>query len=247
MSLVSEAGRFLYVLLSLVIGARLLRLFASNRKLPELLMAACLLCEGFVYNTLQWLTNIPSFPPDRYAAAYDAFAKPWIILSALSVAVFAWKVFHPQSRLAALFVALLALPMVVWVGWGVFPAQTGTPAASPIYLGRTGAMFLSYLWAATATFVHYRNYRRQRKVGLEVDPLQVNRSFFLGVAFSAFAAFWIVSLLAVALGQYDVTVPRTGLLASTGVIKVIGLWLAFLPPQALQKWLEGRADRSAPP
>jgi hypothetical protein len=234
--LFSDLTRGLYVILGSIIGLRLLLLYRHSRQLPELLMAVCLISGGVIYNGGAWAWQRTGFPPAEYAALISGLLRPMLALSALCVAVFAWKTSRRTAAWAPVLVVLLTLALLLWIvdGWFSDPTinQRGVP-----WMSRSFALLLCYVWGAVESFLYYRNAKRQGRVGLPTDPLVTNRAFFLGLSFATFAVFWLASIL------FDVLARPAplGILGVTGTLRVIGLWLAFLPPAALSSWLLRRA------
>jgi hypothetical protein len=230
--LLENISRALYLLLSLVIGLRLLWLYRSSRQLPELLMAICLLSEGVLYNSSRWIATAFEGPWTENPDLVEGAVRPLLVLSSLSVAVFAWKTSRPHARWAPILVAVLGLPMVVFIIDGFRLGSDLLGPFSSAGLVVRGAFLGCYLWAAVETLLYYRNARRRRRVGLEADPLITNRAFFLSVSFWSFVAFWMVVMSFTVLRQiWGVNFSAQWILGVTGTIRVVGLWLAFLPPR----------------
>lgn len=237
MELFSDLTRGAYLLLALIIGLRLLWRYRSSRQLPELLMATCLLSGGVLYNgfVFAWLRT--SLPQSEHVGLIIDLMRPTLAVSALSVAIFAWRTARRDSAWAPFLVLTVAALMLVWLGNGWFGDPASSRRGFP-WVARVLSLLTSYLWVAVESFLYYRNAKRRQRIGLPTDPLTKNQSFFLGLSFTTFSVFWGAAALSLVIG----TPTPEGLLGVTGLLRVVGLWLAFLPPVAFTQWLLRRAN-----
>lgn len=244
--MLSDVIRAAYVVLSLVIGIRLLLLYSRSRELPELLMAICLLSEGVVFNTIRWLRLSLETQTADYAALLESVSRPALAISAISVAVFAWRTVRAGSRWAPIAVLVLAAPMCAWVVARMFTELSVFEQSTAGVLTLRGAFLLCYVWAALEMQLYYRSAKRRERVGLEVDPLATHRVLFLSISFWSFAIFWLSALTFVSLSRnFDVSGVASQMLGAAGIVRVVALWLAFLPPKQLAQHLHGKAAAAA--
>jgi hypothetical protein len=109
----AELGLGIFLVVSLIVGVRLLALARRTRRLPELLVGA-----GFVVG------GALGYVPENLVLQTDVVPHPWqpfvsvgahaaILVSALLMAIFTWRVFRPHDVWAAglvvAFAVLLAL------------------------------------------------------------------------------------------------------------------------------------------
>lgn len=243
MQLFANISRGAYVLVGLIVGLRLLWLYRSSRQLPELLIGIGLISGGVLYNGYAWAaTTMTSFPPLEYAILFSNLIRPFLALSAITVAVFAWKTSRRDSAWAPFLVLFIAAGMLVWLasGWFRDPSSPVAPVNPRgfTWQSRGFALLIAYVWATVESFLYYRNARRRQRIGLSTDPLVVNQSLFLGLSFATFAVFWGLEISVVAIGRP----PPLTILGVTGLLRILMIWLAFLPPAFFTRWLVRRSN-----
>jgi hypothetical protein len=243
-------GVLLFILCSLVVGARLMFVYARLKQPPELFLGLAYLLAG----TLGWgglLVGALKTPPgERVPEAYQAWSVVFGDAGTLCFYLFIWYVFRRQSAIAKGLVALAALAFAVslvkdtWLTGVTFGPPPGTATT---VCGSIGRMVV-FPWMAFEAFTQYFAFRRRARIGLG-NPLVANR--LLLWALSAVAMFAIsatsTALYWTAIDAADATakVNRAG--GAYGVLALLSslaLWLAFFPPKAYTGWVESAKESS---
>jgi hypothetical protein len=252
------------LLLSLVVGLRLLALARRRWRLPELSLAVYFLMSSVVGTVPQLIVYSgladPSLQvPDATARALLAIAVLGMAVGAAGVYVFTWKTFRPdrwwaKGIVAAGCAALAAgyatealregfAPVVFagfghWLGWA----------------GRTAAMF----GVAFESFRYWRMLRRRMRLGM-AEPVVTNR-FLLWSVWAACGLLNYLSDLAMRSVYVWITGSTTELVPEVlarlipwtlfatmvlGVVSAATLFLTFFPTPAYRRWVESRAPSPA--
>lgn len=228
-----------YVVVSAVLGVRLLRRGRADGGVPELWLGVALLgMGGFGYLAML----IPA------AIGPDVQTAPLLTLSAigrlmmdggmLAMLGFTFAVFRPAGRWARAVAAGLAVLTCGGVA-GMFAAGDwwGKDVHSTAYwvevVGAQGVLG----WAALEAWIFRRQLVRRRALGLG-EPEVANRAL-LWAGFGA-AQFTLMVLVTLATVLYDATgrifVGLDAAIATCGLASGLCLWLAFWPPEAYRRW-----------
>lgn len=244
-------GVLLFIVASAVIAARLLLLYRRLRQPPELFLGLAYLMAG----TLGWgglLVGTLSTPPgERLAEAYQAWSVVFGDLGTLCFYLFVWYVFRRDSVLAKAAIALASIVFVVSLATDtVLGGVTfGPPPGALTTLAGATARAAVFPWMAGEALASYFAFRRRVRVGLG-NPLVANRlllwalSALLAFAISTVATWLYVS----AADEVEATLRQAQagtLYGALAAISSITLWLAFFPPQAYQRWIEGAPAQEA--
>jgi hypothetical protein len=220
---------------SLVVGWRLLKLARESRQLPELALALASLMLPAVGFPLM----VVSVVLEKSAVGGAVFAH---LLGGLSVAaastmywVFTWRVFRPDSRIAAVGTAVAALVYLACVCLASRVASDHGIVGSRAFMGwwRYGYpvfMLLGFCWTLFESLRYYGALRKRARLGIG-DAAVCNR-FLL---FAGLAATWVLTaacLLIVyvfRLGPFE-TPWFMAAIAAAGSLNAICLVFAFMPP-----------------
>jgi hypothetical protein len=229
-----------------VLSLRLFRLAWRTRRLPELLVGLYFLLTP---SAISLSIRVARFAPDL-AGDVRATASGLFTIGGITMLLFAWCVFRPDSRRAkalswggsAAFVGLWALGFPL----GVYDRSDSHLLLLPVYA--------SYAWVFGESLRYYRLARRRQRLGL-ADPVIVNRFLLFAVWTGSVCAITMLNLVGTALDLLHGTVHDGGglsnpvLLGLTRVITIpiaIALWLVFLAPARYHAWLRARAKATAP-
>ena len=233
----------MYAVLTGAVGARLLILAVRTRALPEVTLGISYILGGM----LGWAAIIVGYelveraPATGHALQYLGLFC--LSASHLSVALFSWRVFTPNSTSArVLFFALLLVAAVEYfhnvVLWGViFPPPTSLwywPGA----VWRTG----TYVWMPFVALRYYRRLRLRLTMGL-ADPVATNRVLLWGLIGLLTLATSVGVIVATLLGLWTTSAaPGLAMLTmvTLAVVSAMGLF-AFRPPARYLAWVERRA------
>lgn len=218
-----------FVLVSLVLGVRLIRLSRRTRELPELAMGlAFLLSGGLGYGQVlasqAVLESRPYLTPLLLASGALMSAMGTICL-----AIFTWRVFRRGRAGDVVFSALVAAILGAFVGQaltGDFAQPDLRSVSSWVSVVALGGVFV---WAALESFRYWAMLRRRQRVGL-ADPT-LARVFGwwacgAGSASLIYAGFATTALL----GIQDVTHPASAIPnALFGVFAAFSVERAFRP------------------
>jgi len=241
LALVGLLGLGAFVVTSLVIGLRLVRLAATTRQLPEASMGISLLASSCIGTGALVLTQV--IPDISVSASYwlIQFANAFSHIGYIALLVFVWRVFRPGEAWAnALFALCLAGLLVGYVGEAVH-LEVGAPAGRNAWLFLTlGARTLAYAWGSVESFRYYGLLRRRIALGLG-EPQIANRFLMWGIATSAGLTIWFIGIALTALGPSNLAALESTflLVAICGFVFAIALWLAFMPPRWYRARLAG--------
>lgn len=229
------------------IGVRLLLLYRSSRRLPELLLGVSLLATItcmplLVASGVGGSGDVSSI---RFAPLVLGFAV--FTLNVIGLSAFTWQTFRPESRWGWLAVAAIgAAGIATAIGATVViaAAPAGVAAKTAAYgwlLALRVPSVVNFSWTGTEAFLQWRLARRRMSLGLG-DPVVTNR-FALWCAVGVFAtANNLVSIALQAQGMGPVANPvGAAVVAVAGVVSSVLLWLVFLPPARYRVWVMRRA------
>jgi hypothetical protein len=249
----------LNLLLSLIVGLRLLARARHGWPVPELSLAIYFLASAFLATPPQVVVYGGMGDPrlavaEPLARGLLAFAVLCMAIGAAAAYVFTWKTFRPERTFAKVIVVAgctcLAVGYAVEAIFeGFAPVMFAGPGHWIGWAGRTAAMLgitfesLRYWWMQ----------RRRLRLGL-ADPVVTNRFLLWGV-WGACATLNFVADLATRAGYWLVfgtiepvpeylavtVVPSIAVAMGLGIVSAVTLFLTFFPLPAYLRWVEARA------
>ena len=236
-----------FVLVSLVLGPRLLFLGRSRRELPEFTMGLCLLLMGGLGYPFATLGRVVTALPDDLRGFFVGCSALCNSVGFAALAIFTWRVFRPRNGPAegmmALCIAALALLVpaeAVWPGL-VESALSAEPyPGAPGYLRVVVGLGILY-WSSLEAGLYTRQLQRRFAIGLS-DAVVVDRVRLWAIAMACASVSYTESF---ALSFAGIDLPASPMGAMTigilGLVSAASAWLAFLPPAAYLRWVEARA------
>jgi len=233
MELLAAAGGGAFVLVSLVLGGRLLAMARRTRQLPELACGLGLLLMGGIgYPLLAIIEQAPL--PVETEVALLLTQMLFHVAGSTLLCVFNARVFRPGSRPAQALVVLSFALVTTLAG-----AQIMRPGLVAFVEGGVGiwhwhgaATTIPLLWAGAESLRYHRLMQRRQALGL-ADALLTNRFRLWALAMFSAALITIISVTAETLGTTLAGTRLGGLvIGSFGTLAAGAIWLAFLPPKA---------------
>lgn len=232
-----------FVIVSLGVGVRLLRLARRSGAVPELALGVAFFGVGAVGYPLGLLALLPGLP--------EGISRPLFALSQIAtgvgsaaVFVFTQSVFRPDARWARALVRLAALVLAAQTAFGVSRAIQGEVAQFAVpdfgFSLRQAVTAFSYAWTAAEAF-HYRALLL-RRLALGLAEVEVVNRFLLwaiaGVgAFTGSFTMSVVSFAGAKPFEDPLALAAVGL---GGLIAALCTALAFTPPPAYLAWVRAR-------
>jgi len=243
-------GNALFVGVVATVSVRLVLLWRRTREWPELLIGSGLLVMAGVGFPLLGLSGLDRPTVAEVSLPMAAAGAISLALSIVLIQSFNWRVFRPQSRLAAAFVAANGLA-TLFVGVGLVRALAAAPpdtlpvdVHAPYSLALRMVFQVWYVWIAIDSLLEWSRARRRLALGLS-DPVVTNR-FLLWGSMGVFLAFnGVVAMLFEAQGLSPVVHAVPALwLALNGVGAGLLMLLTFAPPAGYVAWIRQRHDAS---
>jgi hypothetical protein len=246
------------LLLSLVVGLRLLARARHGWPAPELSLAIYFLVSAFLATPPQVVVYGGMGDPrlavaEPVARALLAFAVAAMAIGAGAAYVFTWKTFRPERTFAKLIVAAgiacLAVGYLIEAFEGFAPVMFAGPGHWIGWAGRTAAP----AGIAWESFRYWRMLRRRLRIGL-ADPVVTNR-FLLWAVWAAcstanFVAdlasrtiYWLVFGTIQPVPEYlaATVAPTIAVTMAIGAVSAVTLFLTFFPTRAYLRRIEARA------
>lgn len=240
-------GLLLFLVVSSLVGGRLLLLWRRTRQLPELLIGIGVLGIGPLGFGCSAVAGLLAATTPAAALALSAAGAVAATLGIASKFVFNWRVYHPDDAWAEAVAkaGVLATAAVLAASCllGGYPDGTEIPRW---YLTRGVLQVGCLLWGAAEAVLYWDKMKRRARLGL-ADPTVTNRFLLWGIAAGAAGLGTAVGVtFQLATGIPAAEVP--GLLLSSslhGMVAAVAMWLAFLPPTAYTSWLASRLPHPA--
>lgn len=250
------------LVLSLVVGLRLLARARHGWPAPELSLAIYFLVSAFLATPPQVVVYGGMGDPrlavaEPVARALLAFAVGAMAIGAAAAYVFTWRTFRPERTFAKVIVAAgcgcLALGYLLESIEGFAPVMLAGPGHWIGWAGRTAAT----AGIAFESFRYFRMLRRRQRLGL-ADPVVTNRFLLWGVWATCSTLNFVADLASrtfywLAFGTIE---PVPEYLAATvgptiiatmalGSVSAVTLFLTFFPTRAYLRLVEARAAARA--
>ena len=248
MRIVAILGGGTFVLVSLVVGARMLLLAARTRGLPELVLGLCLFLMGGLGYPLTAVARQAQALDVDVRTAFMIVAHLCILFGAGSLGVFNWRVFRPESGAARAACFALAGALA-----GCFTWQGITPGFAAGAIGKEGAAIVAInlltavamLWSAVESALYLQRMILRQRLGIG-DPVVTDRIRLWCISMAGAASIAVASTALHFLGLDPATSTAGALIIGpVGVASSIATWLAFLPPARYRARLEARRRSAA--
>jgi hypothetical protein len=247
MKLLSVAGLVLFMLTSLIVSSRLWMLWWRTRKLPELLLAVALLCIGFLAYAAGTAGKLLVDGSEQLRSNLTVLGLGIECIGHMSLVLFSWRVFHRESRWAAVWALALCLFIAGALVGEVVSGQhlrysDMQPISGPFLPLALAARATAPAWMAIECFRFHAKLRRRLAIGL-AEPLVVQRVLLWGIGIGASAIAYAGTVLhrlvyGTGLRAHDWALSSVSLLAT---VTAVCLGLAFFPPAPYRRWVERRA------
>jgi hypothetical protein len=236
-----------FVLVSLVLGPRLLALGRSRRELPELTIGLCLLLMGALGYPFAALGRAVTALPDELRGMLVGCSALCNTVGFVALALFTWRVFRPASgaveAAVALAIALLGLLLpaeAVWPGLVASALSVEPYPGTPGYLRVIVGLAILY-WASAEASLFARRLRRRLAIGLG-DAVVSDRIRLWALAMSCASVSYTTSFVLSFRGIDIASSPLgAGIVGSLGLVSAASVWLAFLPPAGYLRRVRARA------
>jgi hypothetical protein len=241
--ILQRAGMGSLIVVSLVVGVRMLRLAARTRRLPELAIGAHILVLVLGY-ALEFAGLEGTGVVAGGSVLLRGAGNLCYAVAIFAYLLFTWRVFRPSSAGAAVVAGVCSLALAVgWIGeaWtGSFDFSPERFAAPWFWLAFVPRL-VGMSWAAGEAFHHYVLLRRRLPLGLS-EPAVVNRFLLWGLAaLSECLIYGVVGavILRGTPAAFLVGAPAL-LISALGLAAAVTILLAFLPPARYCRWVEER-------
>jgi hypothetical protein len=219
-----------FLLVSFVLGLRLLQLSRRTQEVPELAMGlAFLLCGGLGYGQIAaahglWESR-PHLTPIFLASGYLM-----VNLGAICLLLFTYGVFRRGQLLGRLVLFGLAATLLVAFTGSAFHAGFAEPRLTGgfAWLSIVG-LGGSFVWTAAESLRYWAMLRRRERFGL-ADPLLADTFFWWGMGAASASVIFLVFAGLVWLDVQDVTHPAAAVpTALLGSFAALSIARAFRP------------------
>jgi hypothetical protein len=230
-------------ILCLVLGVRLYWCSRQPGRLPERFLGIALLIWAVGYALYDVPYGLAQM--DELNAPFFSYSSSIVIsMGNVALAIFVKEVFRKRENWAGWLVvaiavcALLGAAGTAWVGdW-----EQVDLFENPGYWPQMLVGMVPSLWLGADGLAQFFGARRRASVGAD-DPMIRHRVLLLGLAGALWAVLEVVifsqDIIYINVGNWsDVLGIANGLLE---IVPIAMLWLAFCPPAAYQRWVEGAA------
>jgi hypothetical protein len=246
MQVAAALAGLLSMLVSALVGVRLVRLARRTRQIPELLIGLDLLLVGCGWSALVAVGRQATALPDATRVALVIAGATCAIAGTACLAVFNCRIFRPGSAGARVAAAAIGLAYL-----GIFVAQAFSPGwlafareeRGPWTAASLVAAF-NYAWSFLEARRHAEMLRRRLEFGL-ADPVAADRVrlWTLLMATGTLASLVFAGFQALGVPIAGTTLGLS-LAAGVSLFSVALLWLAFLPPA---RYVDAVRRRAAAP
>lgn len=235
-----------FVLVSLVLGPRLLALGRRRRQLPEFTMGLCLLLMGALGYPFATVGRVVTALPDDVRGLFIGLSALCNTVGFAALALFTWRVFRPASgpveaMLAACITALAVLipAEAVWPGLVESALSLEPYPGAPGYVRVLIGLGVLY-WSSLEAGWFARRLQRRLAIGL-ADAVVADRVRLWAIAMACASVSYSLSFVLSFLG-IDLPASPLGSMAIgvLGLVSAASVWLAFLPPTAYLRRVQAR-------
>ena len=225
-----------FILVSLVVGGRLLLLGLRSGRTPELTVGFGLFAMGGFGCPLMLVAQQASTLGDGTRGALALAATSVLSLGQVSLAVFTQQVFRPKQSWASAVVWALALAFAVCVvGQAVEPTYAAIARGEALqWLAYRLLQTAVLAWSGVESLHYARVSARRQRIGLS-DRATTNR--FLLWAGSTLTCMMLSLVTSIVDPKLSQSLTGVILAAPVSLAASVSLWFAFLPPRFYIRWL----------
>jgi hypothetical protein len=247
MEMLAVLGGLVSMLVSLIVGGRLIRLAGRTHQAPELLIGLSLVLLGCGWNALIAIGRQAVGLADPLRVGLLVGGALCAIVGTTCLAIFNWRVFRPGVAWAGVLTGAVALSMIglcaaqtFGPGWLLFAREEQGPWTNVTWIGAA-----TYAWSSFEASRHHRMLVRRQRLGL-ADPVVTNRVRLWTITMlTALLATLVFSALQTLGVPVSGTPLGLGLAAIIALISAACLWLAFIPPSTYLESVRRRALAAA--
>lgn len=232
------------LVVTLVVGGRLLLVARRTRMLPELLLGISLVASGVGQGFGQLGQRVIWTTPGAFATTMSALTFGFVVLGSMALFVVVWRIYHPGRTYGA-WVCCLALPLLgLSFGMRVATGDFATnDLISPGMLLHQALRIALFSWASVEALHYQAKLRRRLVLGL-ADPVAMNQITMWGLSSIGMVGLdGIITWNLFVMGRPALSHPTsTALILFLALAVSLCTWLAFFPPQALRARLVARAQ-----
>jgi hypothetical protein len=235
-----------FLLASLVVGVRLIRLSHRTRQLPELLIGVGVLCIGPLGFGLSMIAALPG-RSTILGATLVGSSFLGLFIGAASQYVFVWYVFRQHAAWARPLCVAAVLMLAGGYAGDILENGLINRSRGGVWFWLGALLRVGVLgWVAAESLVYYRRMRKRLALGL-AEPVVTNRFLLWGLGSgSAFAGSATAAAVIAVMGfSASGFAPLALLLSGLGALSAMAMLLAFLPPRRYRRWIERRSRESA--
>jgi hypothetical protein len=233
MEQLAAVGGGAFILVSNVLGIRLLLMWWRTREIPELACGLGLMLMGGIGYPLMAVIEQAPLAVEIEVGLLLAQMLCHVTGNTL-LCVFTQRVFRPRALWAQTLIGLsFALTAAIAVVQIIHPGLVAfVERGVGIWHWHGAAAVIPLLWTGAESLRYHGLMRRRQELGL-ADPLLTNRFRLWAVAMFSAALITMISLTAETLGTTLAGTRLGGLvIGSLGSFTAVTVWLAFLPPKA---------------
>jgi hypothetical protein len=235
-----------FVLVSLILGPRLLAMARRTGGIPEFTMGLGLLLMGGLGYPFATLGRVVTAFPDEVRGFLVGCSALCNTLGFAALLVFTWQVFRPASLVAEVLVGLalvgLALLIPAEAAW---PGLVESALSVEPYPGLPGnlrvVLGLAILYWAGFEAVWYARMLRRRLALDLADPVVADRVRLWSIAIVGASASYTTAFVLALMGIDLPAAPfGAAVIGGLGLVSAMSAWLAFLPPTGYVQWVRTR-------
>jgi hypothetical protein len=232
-----------FVLVSLVLGPRLLAMARRTGGIPEFTMGLGLLLMGGLGYPFATLGRVVTAFPEEVRGLLVGCSALCNTIGFAAVAVFTYRVFRPGSLVAEAMVGLCVSGLALLLpAEAVWPGLVKSALSVEPYPGLPGnlrvVVGLAILyWASAEASVYARMLRRRLALGL-TDAIVADRIRLWAIAIVGASASYTTAFVLALMGIDLPAAPfGAAIIGGLGLVSAASAWLAFLPPAAYLRWV----------
>jgi len=236
MNLMQAIGGGSFLLVSGVLGIRLLSLAYRNRGLPELLLGLSFLLGGTLGAVIEANAAVV-VQQGGSGGTMLAVGKGFALIAMFTNALFTYYVFRRGQLVGKCVIGLVVLSTSgAYVGHSFSGAfVTGAVAPTWFWLEFVGRM-ISSAWLGFEAFLYYQTMRRRVVIGL-AEPIVANRFLLWAIASCTGLLFLATSVPPMYMTEGFLVEIDIFVFAIAGLATAGAYWLAFFPPNAYREFI----------